>query len=269
MRILVAMGSIIARTPHALAAILVALAPGGALAGCGEQQEAAIVPTPEGATQPPTLEEVLAEEDAPTAKPRPQGRLTVHVTEPVRLRSRPGGPVVGVVEPRTEWNSPTVLPVVRRQGAWLGVITPAVPNGRVGWISANAALEPHRTRWSVVASLRRREVVVRRAGRVVQRFPIAIGGPSSPTPAGRFAVTDKLLTEDPGSPYGCCILALSARQPNTPQGWGGGDRVAIHATNQPDTIGTAASLGCMRAPTDAIRRAVRSVPLGTIVIIKA
>jgi lipoprotein-anchoring transpeptidase ErfK/SrfK len=262
------MGSLAARVPYALTAVLVALAAGNALAGCGEE-EAPVVPTPQGATPPPTLTDALEAEESTTAEARPRGRLTVHVTRTVRLRSSPGGPVVGWVDPRTEWDSPTVLPVVRRQGAWLGVITPKVPNGRIGWISANTELEPHRTRWSVVVSLRRREVVVRRAGRVAQRFPVAIGTPSSPTPSGRFAVTDKLLTEDAGSPYGCCILALSARQPHTPQGWGGGDRVAIHATNSPETIGTAASLGCMRAPTDAIRRAVRSVPLGTIVTIRA
>jgi lipoprotein-anchoring transpeptidase ErfK/SrfK len=259
------MGSIAARTPHALVAALAALAAGGALAGCGEQQEAAIVPTPEATTQPSSA---LEAEQAAAAS-RPRGRLTVHVTRTVRLRKSPGGPVVGWVDPRTEWSSPTVLPVVRQEGPWLGVITPELPNGRIGWISANAELEPHRTQWSVAASLRRREVVVRRGGRVVQRFPIAIGSASSPTPTGRFAITDKLLTQDAGSPYGCCILALSARQPHTPQGWGGGDRVAIHATNQPETIGAAVSLGCMRAPTAAIRRAVRNVPLGTIVTIQA
>jgi lipoprotein-anchoring transpeptidase ErfK/SrfK len=110
---------------------------------------------------------------------------------------------------------------------------------------------------------------VRRSGRVMQRFRVAVGGPSTPTPVGRFAVTDKLLTENPASVYGCCILALSAHQPHTPQGWGGGNRVAIHATNLPETIGTAASLGCMRAPAEEARRLVRTVPLGTIVTIRA
>ena len=104
---------------------------------------------------------------------------------------------------------------------------------------------------------------------MVLRFPVAVGGPGTPTPTGRFAVTDKLLTEDPSSPYGCCILALSAHQPHTVQGWGGGDRIAIHATDLPETIGSAASLGCLRAPAADVRRLVRSVPLGTVVTIRA
>ena len=39
---------------------------------------------------------------------------------------------------------------------------------------------------------------------------MAIGTPGAPTPTGRFAVTDRLVTNDPAGPYGCCILALSA-----------------------------------------------------------
>jgi lipoprotein-anchoring transpeptidase ErfK/SrfK len=127
----------------------------------------------------------------------------------------------------------------------------------------------YRTPWSISASLSRRVVVVRDGGRVVMRFPVAVGGPSTPTPVGRFAVTDKLLTNDPSSPYGCCILALSAHQPRTPQGWGGGDRIAIHATDLPGTIGSAASLGCLRAPEADARRLVRTIPLGTVVTISA
>jgi L,D-transpeptidase catalytic domain len=194
---------------------------------------------------------------------------TVHVTRSTALRSRPGGPVIGRIVPRTEFGSPTVLAVVRQSGSWLGVVTSTLPNGRIGWISARAALEAHSNAWRIDASLRRREVVVRRDGRIVSRFPVAIGAPSTPTPRGRFAVTDKLLTTSATSPYGCCILALSGHQSSTPQGWGGGDRIAIHATNLPETIGTEASVGCLRAPTEAIRRVVRTVPLGTIVVIRA
>lgn len=193
-----------------------------------------------GARTPPSR---AAHVHPPRHPPDRRSQLTVQVTRPVRLRATPGGAVVGGILPRTEFRSATILPVVAQRDGWLGVISRELPNGQVGWIAANAGLVAYRTRWSVVASLGRREVVVRESGRVVQRFPVAIGTPSTPTPTGRFAVTDKLLTEDPSSPYGCCILALSAHQPNTPQGWGGGNRVAIHATSLPETIGTAASLG--------------------------
>lgn len=247
------------------------LAAGAALAasGCGDGEPratpAVIVPAPV-AHAPRTAAPAPARQAA--RRPTP-GRLTVQVTRPVRVRAAPGGAVVGGLRARTEFRSPTVVPVVAQRDGWLGVLTTQTPNGEIGWIAANAGLVAYRTRWSVTASLSRREVLVRRAGRVVQRFPVAIGSPSTPTPTGTFAVTDKLLTEGPGSPYGCCILALTAHQPHTPQGWGGGDRVAIHATNLPETIGSAASLGCMRGPADEVRRAVTTVPLGTVVRIRA
>jgi lipoprotein-anchoring transpeptidase ErfK/SrfK len=255
-------------------------------AGCGAEERtvspAALVPAPAstveiptaspagGAPAPSTPEATSDVATAPTvAATAPRGRLTVQVTRPVGVRAQPGGAVVARLGPKTEFGSPTVLPVVRRRGSWIGVLTTALPNGQIGWISASAALVPFRTYYRIDASLRRREIVVRRAGQVVQRFPIAIGSPTTPTPTGRFAVTDKLLTTNAASPYGCCILALSATQAHTPQGWGGGDRVAIHATNLPETIGTAASLGCMRAPADEVRRAVDRVPLGTLVRVRA
>lgn len=38
------------------------------------------------------------------------------------------------------------------------------------------------------------------------------------------------------SPYGCCVLALTGRQPNVPQGWKGGNRLAIHGTPNVRTL---------------------------------
>jgi lipoprotein-anchoring transpeptidase ErfK/SrfK len=236
--------------------------------GCGSSSDdpapAVLVPLP-AAAQTTTVHA----DRAATAPARPLGRLTVQITRPINVRSSPGGPIAGHLTARTEFDSATIVPVAKQRGSWLGVISTQTPNNALGWISTGTGLVAYRTRWSVTASLGDRRVTVKEAGRVVQRFPVAIGTPSTPTPTGRFAVTDKLLTEDPGSPYGCCILALSAHQSHTPQGWGGGDRVAIHATNLPETIGTAASLGCLRAPAEEVRRLVHSVPLGTVVTIRA
>lgn len=192
----------------------------------------------------------------------------MRLTRPTPLRARPGGRVVARLRPRTAFGSPTVLSALRRSGRWVAVLSPALPNGRVGWVDARAGLRWGAHAYRIAVSLRRRTVVIRRAGRVVQRFPVAIGAPATPTPRGRFAITDKLLAPDPASPYGCCVLALSGRQPHVPQHWRGGDRLAIHGTNRPETIGTAASLGCLRAPDRAIRRALRTVPLGTVVTIR-
>ena len=71
-----------------------------------------------------------------------------------------------------------------------------------------------------------------------------------------------------GSYYGCCILALSGRQPNLPQGWSGGDRLAIHGSPTP-TWGHAVSNGCLHAAEPDLRYLMKTVPLGTAVRIHA
>ena len=77
---------------------------------------------------------------------------------------------------------------------------------------------------------------------------MAIGRPESPTPTGRFAVTDKLDGTAFSSTYGCCVVALSGHQHRLPAGWQGGDRLALHGTDAPSTVGAAASAGCLRGP---------------------
>jgi lipoprotein-anchoring transpeptidase ErfK/SrfK len=127
----------------------------------------------------------------------------------------------------------------------------------------------HGTDYDIVVDRSARRARMRRNGRTVRTFPVAVGRPGNETPLGRFAVTDKLKPNDPTSPYGCCALALSAHQTRLEPGWPGGDRVAIHGTHQLETIGRPVSLGCMRAPEPALRQLLRRVPLGAPVFIRA
>jgi hypothetical protein len=178
----------------------------------------------------------------------------------VALRSRPNGRSVGVVGTRTVYGSRLALPIVRRRGnRWLGVVSAAMPNGRLGWIDAGSgALAYARVRIELEADLSNRVLRVWAGGRVVRRIPVGIGRAGSGTPTGRFSITDKLRGSAYGSYYGCCILALSGHQPNTPRGWTGGARLAIHggATG-------AVSAGCLHASTRDLRYLMRVVPLGT------
>ena len=136
--------------------------------------------------------------------------------------------------------------VVRRQGAWLAVQAPELKNGQVGWLRASdATLET--TPWSLHADLSSKRIEVRKEGRRMRSFSIAIGNPQNPTPKGRFSVTDKLKVTDANSPYGCCVLALSGHQVDLPPDWPGGDRLAVHATRDISSIGKPVSLGCMRS----------------------
>jgi hypothetical protein len=187
----------------------------------------------------------------------------------VLLRTRPSGSASVRIGDTTDFGSPQALGVVRRRGHWLGVTTPELPNGRLGWIDGrDRSVRLARTRWSIHVDLSRRLVVLRRDGRAVRRVSVAVGRPGSPTPTGRFAVTDKIPGSRFGPYYGCCILAISATQPNTPPGWTGGNRMAIHGTSDPGSIGSAASAGCLRAKDADLRFLTGRVPLGTPVVIR-
>ena len=148
--------------------------------------------------------------------------------------------------------------VVARRGDWLAVLAPERPNGRAGWIAADHAVLGS-VRWSITVDRSARRLVLRRSGRVVRKLLVTVGARSSPTPLGRFAVTDKLWME-PGSVYGCCALALSGNQT---RGRLAGVRLAIHGTRLPERLGRAASNGCARATARDLRRLMRTVPRGT------
>jgi lipoprotein-anchoring transpeptidase ErfK/SrfK len=222
---------------------------------------------PAAAPAPPTA----AEPEPAPARTTP-GRLVIRprAGEPVVVRARPRGPVVARLGARTEFGSPTTLLVAERRGRWLGVVTTHVANGRLGWVDSQAGtLATSRTRVRLTIDLSARRLVVRRGDRVLRRIVVGIGRSGSPTPVGRFAVTDKLPGSRYGSYYGCCILALSAHQPQLPPGWPGGDRIAVHGTDDPGSIGAAVSAGCPRARDTDLRYLMRVVPLGAPVVVRA
>jgi hypothetical protein len=194
----------------------------------------------------------------------------VRVRGPLALRSRPRGPIVGSLAAGTEFGSPGVATVAASQGGWLGLVTTARPNHKLGWVRRDdPGVGLRRVGYSLHADLSERRLVLRYRGRRVRSFAVAVGRPGSSTPTGRFAITDKLDGTRYGSYYGCCVLALSGTQPNLPPGWSGGNRLAIHGTNAPGTIGQPASAGCLRAADADLAVLMRRVPLGTPIFIRS
>ena len=197
--------------------------------------------------------------------------LIAYVRSPVALRGRPFGRVIERLAPRTPFGSPHALAVVKiRKGRWLGVTEPGLGNHRLGWIDARGrGLRYAHTRLELDVDLSARTLVVRRGTVVLRRMRVGIGRPGSPTPTGRFAVTDRLSGPAYSAYYGCCILALSATQSHLPSGWTGGNRVAIHGTLSPSDFGRAVSAGCIHARESDLRYLMRVAVLGTPVVIRA
>jgi L,D-transpeptidase catalytic domain len=192
---------------------------------------------------------------------------TAYVPRAATLYDAPGGTRMLTISGRTEWRSPRILGVVEQRGRWLGVEAPELKNGEVGWIPQDKA-QVGAVRYRIDADLSRHRLWVNRDGHAVRRTSIAVGAGAHPTPTGRFSVTDKLRVTNGGSPYGCCVLALSGHQTRLPREWPGGDRLAIHATTDTSSIGKDVSLGCMRVNSHEARWLLETIPLGTPVFIR-
>jgi hypothetical protein len=195
-------------------------------------------------------------------------RFTIVDAAGAAIHRWPGGPIAGVLS--------TTSPLGYRSWAWAlsttksrwaRIVLPWRPNGRTGWINLDGRLAVHTNIW-VLADVSRRTVTLKRGRHNIAVFRAAVGAPLSRTPTGRFDVTDLVSTGDPSGPFGWFAFGLSGHQPNLPPGWSGGDQLAIHGTNNPASIGTAASAGCLRVSAQALVTLRQYLRLGTPVVIK-
>jgi hypothetical protein len=198
--------------------------------------------------------------------PPPADAIAHPTGPPIALRDSPEGRVIARLGPRTEFGSPRTLLVGESRGEWIGLVTPELPNGRLGWIRRDSsAIELSYTRYSIHVELANRSLQLRYGNEVIHRARVSIGGAGHRTPLGRFSVTDALAGRGLGPWYGCCALATSGHQPHLPRGWVGGDRIAIHGT--PGPVGGAISHGCLRTTNRDMGVLFADIPLGAPVII--
>ena len=216
----------------------------------------------------------VPEKGGPLAAPFPTepGETACYSTASISgssvLYREPGGRKRLRITPRTEWGSTRVLGVVSQRGEWLGVQASELKNGEIAWIRRDKT-NLDCVSWSLHADLSKRTLQVRHNGQTVRKLRVAIGRKDNPTPKGRFTVTDRLQVTSAESPYGCCVLALTGHQTDLPPYWPGGDRLAVHATNDESSIGQPVSLGCMRAESAQARWLIDHIPLGSPVFIHA
>jgi lipoprotein-anchoring transpeptidase ErfK/SrfK len=184
------------------------------------------------------------------------------------VRAWPAGRSIGSLAETTPLGSHTWAWAVAttRDGRWARIVLPWRPNGTYGWVRMAGRTVVHTRVW-VEADLSRRIVKLQSGAGTLRTFSAAVGAASTPTPTGRFSVTDLVATGDPSGPFGWYAFGLSGHQPNLPAGWSGGDQLAIHGTNAPSSIGTAASAGCLRVSATALGVLKRYLRLGTPVVI--
>lgn len=148
----------------------------------------------------------------------------------------------------------------------------ALPAG-LALISLGLFQAPVRAEKSIEISLRDRYLTLFDNGQVVKRFPVAIGAPESPTPAGTYAITrmeeapvyhkgGKVIAPGPENPVGVRYMAYFQI---------GSGEYAIHGTAWPSWVKlrAAVSLGCIRMLNQDVIALFQQVDVGTPVIVTA
>ncbi len=207
----------------------------------------------------------LSDEETFTAWAHPEHRA------PIRRLPTPTSRRVARLRSLTEDGFPEVYLVLRSftapdQRSWLQVRIPMRPNGRKGWVRAFALGRLHLVRTRLVVDRRRLRADLYDSGRRIWRAPIGIGKPSTPTPAGRFWIRERITVPNPRGTYGPEAFGTSAY--SSLSSWPGGGVVGIHGTNEPSLIPGQPSHGCIRVPNRSIRRLARLMPIGTPIWIR-
>ena len=97
----------------------------------------------------------------------------------------------GTIPSTTQLGTPTWVWALSTtpNGSWASVILPGLPNNRTGWIHL-AGLDIRHTTWWVRATLHTHRLLLLNGSRMVAAFPVGVGAADSPTPTGRYNVTD-------------------------------------------------------------------------------
>lgn len=145
---------------------------------------------------------------------------------------------------------------------WVKLRIPGRPNGRTGWVE-RAALGPfHLTHLLVVVNRAQRRMYFFRDGRQIWSAPVAVGKPSTPTPAGHFWVDERFQITDPSSGY--YPYAFGTTDYSTLTEWPGGGVVGIHGPYyDPQGIPGDISHGCIRLSVADDRWLAAHLKLGT------
>jgi lipoprotein-anchoring transpeptidase ErfK/SrfK len=153
------------------------------------------------------------------------------------------------------------LMVMTTTSAALQTSVPATPNPKV------PAFAKATVRW-VLVSIPDRKLALIENGKAVRIYRVAVGKISTPSPAGAFKIVNRVtnptyyhkgqvIAAGKGNPVGARWMGLSAK------GYG------IHGSNQPNSIGKAASTGCIRVGKEDLEELFALVDVGDAVQIRA
>lgn len=151
-------------------------------------------------------------------------------------------------------------------GARLPVYLPVQPNGSKGWIDASQVSVTENP-YKITVTLAEFKLTVTKNEEPIIETDVGLGIPENDwdTPSGMYFLKELLKNPNPDNVYGPYAYGISAftENPEVADQFGDGGVIGIHGNNDPSTIGTYASHGCIRLPNDKITEMAELLPLGT------
>jgi lipoprotein-anchoring transpeptidase ErfK/SrfK len=128
-----------------------------------------------------------------------------------------------------------------------------------------AAQQPQR---QIIVSIPDRKLALLEDGDVLKVYDVAVGAEKSPSPSGDFTIVNRL--ENPTYYRPGVVIEAGANNPLGTRWMGLSQKgFGIHGTNQPQSIGKAASHGCIRMAQEDLEELFTLVHVGDAVSIRA
>jgi lipoprotein-anchoring transpeptidase ErfK/SrfK len=255
------------RAPLVAAAVAVVCAGVVAVALTSGMSTGAPAPTRAAAVSAPAAP-TATRTPTPAASPRAEDAVDAPASTTVAaatgrtvpVSSTPGGKATEQLANPQASGAPLVFRVTDQRDGWVQVQLARRPNGSTGWVPA-ASVKTSTTPFAIVVTESTNTLDLYQAGRVVDSYPVATGTGGTPTPTGRFALTELLApTNDGYGPYAYGTTAFS----DVLNSFGGGPgQIGLHGTDDASSIGTDASHGCVRMRNADITALAERLPLGT------
>jgi lipoprotein-anchoring transpeptidase ErfK/SrfK len=206
------------------------------------------------------------------AKAAPAVTATVKVPEITAYQDAvETSPVITKLSDKTEYKIPRTFLVTDQSSrpGWLNVLLPIRPNGSSGWVKASDVTLGS-SDYEIKIELGAHRLTLLKLGQPVLESGVVVGKDKTPTPPGKFYVTDPLdLHSESNLGYGVFALGISGYSDVLTSFKGGPGQLAVHGTNNPGEVGQNISNGCVRVPNDIIEQISIQAPLGTPVTIVA
>jgi lipoprotein-anchoring transpeptidase ErfK/SrfK len=133
-------------------------------------------------------------------------------------------------------------------------------NSRAAATDTRAAAKTRR----IVVSIADRKLALIDGDSVTKIYEVAVGAAETPSPAGEFLIASRV--ENPSWYWPGKVIPPGPQNPLGPRWMGLGEGgFGIHGTNQPRTIGQAASHGCIRMRNGDVEELFARVRVGDVV----